>query len=117
MNTSYIDKVKLKFPETILDSHSFRGDQTILIIKESVLKLFKYLRDEPDLDFKFLMDLTAVDYLNRKQDRFEIVYHFYSLTHNSRLRIKAPVGEKDCSIDSVSSLWKNDACIYESFSE
>ena len=106
MNTSYIDKVKLKFPEIILDSHSFRGDQTILITKESVLKLFKFLRDEPDLDFKFLMDLTAVDYLNRKQDRFEIVYHFYSLKHNSRLRIKAPVSENDCSIDSVSSLWK-----------
>jgi len=106
MNTSHIDKVKLKFPEIILDSHSFRGDQTILITKESVLELFKFLRDEPDLDFKFLMDLTAVDYLNRKQDRFEIVYHFYSLKHNSRLRIKAPVNENDCTIDSVSSLWK-----------
>ncbi|MGY8849041.1 MAG: NADH-quinone oxidoreductase subunit C, partial [Burkholderiales bacterium] len=37
---------------------------------------------------------------------FEIVYHFYSLKHNSRLRIKAPVSENDCTIDSVSSLWK-----------
>ena len=52
------------------------------------------------------MDLTAVDYLNRKDNRFEVVYHFYSLKHNHRLRVKVPVSEDDCTIDSVSSLWK-----------
>ena len=52
------------------------------------------------------MDLTAVDYLNRKDNRFEVVYHFYSLKHNDRLRVKIPVSEDDCTIDSVSSLWK-----------
>ena len=52
------------------------------------------------------MDLTAVDYLNRKDPRFEIVYHLYSLNHNVRLRVKIPVSEDDCSVDSIWSLWK-----------
>jgi NADH-quinone oxidoreductase subunit C len=74
--------------------------------KEAIIELFKFLRDDPELDCKFLMDLTAVDYLNRKDNRFEVVYHFYSLKHNGRLRVKIPVSEDDCTIDSVSSLWK-----------
>jgi len=106
MSTSHIDKVKLIYPKIIIDSHNFRGEQTITVTKESILELFKLLRDDPALDFKFLMDLTAVDYLNRKDTRFEVVYHFYSLKHNSRLRIKSPVSEDDCTIDSISALWK-----------
>ena len=106
MSTSYIDRIKSKYSRIIIDSHNFRGEQTITVNKESVLELFKFLRDDPELDFKFLMDLTAVDYLNRKDTRFEVVYHFYSLKHNGRLRIKIPVGEDDCTVNSVSSLWK-----------
>ena len=102
----YIDRINLQYREVIIDSHNFRDDQTISVKKEAIRELFKFLRDDPELDFKFLMDLTAVDYLNRKDNRFEVVYHFYSLKHNGRLRVKIPVSEDDCTIDSVSSLWK-----------
>ena len=106
MGSDQIERINSKYKGVILDSHDFRGDQTITVQKNILIDLFKFLRDDPDLDFKFLMDLTAVDYLNRKDSRFEVVYHFYSLKHNHRLRIKAPVNEDDCTIDSVSSLWK-----------
>jgi NADH-quinone oxidoreductase subunit C len=106
MATDFIDMVKLHYKDAIIDSHNFRGDQTITVQKNVLVDLFKFLRDNPDLDFNFLMDLTAVDYLNRKDNRFEVVYHFYSLKHNDRLRVKVPVSEDDCTIDSVSSLWK-----------
>ena len=106
MDSDQIDRINLKYKGAILDSHDFRGDQTITAQKNVLRELFKFLRDDPDLDFKFLMDLTAVDYLNRKDNRFEVVYHFYSLKHNHRLRVKVPVSEDDCTIDSVSSLWK-----------
>jgi len=106
MSTDYIDRINSQYRGVIIDSHNFRGDQTISVKKEAIKELFKFLRDDPELDFKFLMDLTAVDYLNRKDNRFEVVYHFYSLKHNGRLRVKIPVSEDDCTIDSVSSLWK-----------
>jgi len=88
MDSDQIDKINSKYKGAILDSHDFRGDQTITVQKNVLIELFKFLRDDPDLDFKFLMDLTAVDYLNRKDNRFEVVYHFYSLKHNHRLRVK-----------------------------
>ena len=106
MGSDQIDRINSKYKGVILDSHDFRGDQTITVQKNALIELFKFLRDDPELDFKFLMDLTAVDYLNRKDNRFEVVYHFYSLKHNHRLRVKVPVSEDDCTIDSVSSLWK-----------
>ena len=106
MGSDQIDRINSKYKGVILDSHDFRGDQTITVQKNVLIELFKFLRDDPELDFKFLMDLTAVDYLNRKDNRFEVVYHFYSLKHNHRLRVKVPVSEDDCTIDSVSSLWK-----------
>ena len=106
MGSNQIDRINSKYKGVILDSHDFRGDQTITVQKNVLIELFKFLRDDPSLDFKFLMDLTAVDYLNRKDNRFEVVYHFYSLKHNHRLRVKVPVSEDDCTIDSVSSLWK-----------
>jgi NADH-quinone oxidoreductase subunit C len=106
MATDYIDRINSQYKQVIIDSHNFREEQTITVRKESLIELFKFIRDDPKLDFNFLMDLTAVDYLNRKDDRFEVVYHFYSLKHNGRLRVKVPVSEDNCSVDSVSDLWK-----------
>ena len=106
MANHFIDKINSKYKKIIIDSHNFREDQTITVKKGVIIDLFKFLRDDPELDFKFLMDLTAVDYLNRKDNRFEVVYHFYSLSNNARLRVKTPVDEHDCEIASVASLWK-----------
>ena len=39
------------------------------------------------------------------QTRFEVVYHFYSLSKNHRLRLKVPVEEKNPEVDSLTSFW------------
>jgi len=101
-----IDRVKDKFGNVVLEVHDFRGDQTVTIKKEKVYDVSKFLRDDLDLSFNFLMDITAVDYLDKKAHRFEVVYHFYSLENNNRIRIKAPVSEKDCEINTLTELWK-----------
>ena len=104
--TPLIDKIKSKHGSSVVDSHNFRGDETVTVKKECGIELFRFLRDDPGLDFNFLMDVTAVDYLNRKDVRFEVVYHLYSLKHNTRLRVKIAVGEDDCATFSLTSLWK-----------
>ncbi|HTP96715.1 MAG TPA: NADH-quinone oxidoreductase subunit C [Burkholderiales bacterium] len=42
--------------------------------------------------FDLFLDVTAVDYPQRTP-RFDVVYHFYSRTHNTRVRLKVPVAE------------------------
>jgi NADH-quinone oxidoreductase subunit C len=93
-----------KFPEALLETHSHRKDDTAVVKKEYILRVFTFLRDDPDLLYNFMMDLTAVDYPGR-DPRFEVVYHLYSLKYNTRVRVKAGVSEADCDIDSITSLW------------
>jgi len=102
MNQQLIRTIKEKFPEYVTDTHAFRGDETVVIKREALLEVAGYLRDE--LSFEFLMDLTAVDYPGRGE-RFEMVYHFYSLASNLRLRLKAPVGGQTPVIASLTPLW------------
>ncbi|PIQ97902.1 MAG: NADH-quinone oxidoreductase subunit C [Nitrospinae bacterium CG11_big_fil_rev_8_21_14_0_20_56_8] len=104
--TYIIDKVCARKGVQVLDSHNFRGDQTVTLNKEAGLAFFEFLRDDPDLAFDMLMDLTVVDYMRKKSQRFEVVYHFYSTKHNHRLRIKLPVDEKDCTVTSLTPLWR-----------
>ena len=90
----------------ILDSHAFRGDLTIVIAREEMRETFRFLKEDPKLDFNFLTDLTAVDYLGKKEPRFEVVYHLYSLRSKQRLRVKIPVPLEDPTLDSLTPLWK-----------
>lgn len=99
-----LKKLSSQFPDSVVETHSYRGDDTAVVKKEDILKICKFLRDDEDLLYNFMMDLTAVDYMGR-EPRFEVVYHLYSLKYNRRVRIKARVSETDCSIDSIVPLW------------
>jgi NADH-quinone oxidoreductase subunit C len=101
--TSYLlETVKSKFPQHVLETHAFRGDETVVVKKEALPEVAAFLRDS--LGFDFLMDLTAVDYLPR-EPRFELVCHFYSSRHNYRLRLKCPVEGNAPSVASLTPLW------------
>ena len=55
-----------------------------------------------------MIDITTVDGLEMNmKPRFEVVYHFKSLTHASRIRIKVPLEEDDCRIASTTNIWES----------
>jgi NADH-quinone oxidoreductase subunit C len=88
----------------VLDTHARLGDATALVQKERLVELMRFLRDDPELAFDMLTDLTCVDYLGQ-EPRFEMVYHLYSVAKNHRLRVKARVAEPSCEIDTLVPLW------------
>ncbi len=101
-----LEKIKSHFGEAILETHSFRGDDTALVAREIISELAKFLKEDPELDFNILMDLTAVDYLKmEKPYRYEVVYHFFSLAKKHRVRIKVPLAEENPSVATLTSLW------------
>jgi NADH-quinone oxidoreductase subunit C len=105
METSVtLKKLMERFPGSILETHSFRGDDTAVVKKEDILEICTFLRDDAGLLYMLMADLTAVDYLGR-EPRFEVVYHLFSPKFNRRVRIKAGVSESECTIDSVVSVW------------
>jgi len=70
--------------------------------------LDRFLKSDPELSFDELIDVTAVDHLNRgAAERYCVVYQLYSTAHNVYYRVKAWVPEDDPSIDSCAELWKS----------
>ena len=99
-------KLKEKFPKYNFETADFRNELTVKLDKKNIIKVCQFLKEDDDLQFKLCEDVTAVDWA-RRTDRFTVVYHIFSLKHNFRLRLKADVDESDCSIDTVSSVWKS----------
>ena len=97
-------KLKENFPESKFDVSEYKNELSIKIDKKDVVNVCKFLKEDEDLQFIFCSDVTAVDWAKRK-DRFTIIYNIFSMKNNFRLRLKSDVDEKDCSIDSVSSVW------------
>ena len=55
--------------------------------------------------FEVCVDVTAVDWMRQKAERFEIVASLLSMRHRLRLRMIAPVGRVDPTIDSLVPVW------------
>jgi NADH-quinone oxidoreductase subunit C len=109
MNQEQIsDKLLEKFgPEVIQTAVTFRDQITVMVAKEKILDICKFLKEDPELAFHFLSFLGGVDkYPNTP--RFEVVYQLSSLQRKHRFRIKALVEESEpgsAVIDSVVSIW------------
>ena len=100
------EQLKTRFPSAVLETHAQHGDETAVVKREALLEIAGFLKTDPAFDMNMLMDLTAVDGFDLKwKPRFQVVYHFYSVAKNHRLRLKVPVEEKDAVVPSLASLW------------
>jgi NADH-quinone oxidoreductase subunit C len=97
--------IKDAFPTDISNITEFRGQVCITVNKDRIKDIMRHVHDEPGLSFHFLVDLCGVDYMGKKEPRFEVVYHLYSMQHGTHMRLKAAVPENDLTIDSVVDVW------------
>ena len=88
----------------IEDAREFRGEVTIYVWAPRLRTICEFLRDTPDLNFKYLSDVTAVD-LYPAEPRFEVVYHLRSLVPHAKLRLKVCLPGDNPRIDSVVPVW------------
>jgi len=100
-----LTRLKEKHPASILESAEFRGDLTIVVKREDIVRVCRFLHDDADLSFNFLSDLTAVD-RSAREPRFDVIYHLFSLDKNHRMRLKVRADE-DQAVPSVTSIWSN----------
>jgi NADH-quinone oxidoreductase subunit C len=97
------------------------GEITIECKAEQLLDVCGILHDAPELKFEQLMDVCGVDYINYGQGgdgqdlydergwtglRFAVVYHFLSISHNQRLRLKIFAADDDFPmVPTLVDLW------------
>ena len=102
-----VELIKSEFPQHVISHHRFRGDRTVVIKREGLLEIVRRLKEDSQLDFSVLMDLTAVDYSGMgREPRFEVVYHLFSYVKKLRLRLKVPLAEKDAWVETLVPLYE-----------
>jgi NADH-quinone oxidoreductase subunit C len=99
---SYIQE---KLGAKVLEAMHVQRDDVILLERSDLGETFRFLKEDRQLDFNLLSDITAVDYWKKKEPRFEIVYELVSLRRKTRLRVRVPVPESDAEVQSLTSLW------------
>lgn len=99
-----VQRVRAVLPQAIEGVSAHRDQITLRVHTAHIVEVCQFLRDDPALSFEMCLDITAVDYPMRPR-RFDVVYHFYSLSKGHLLRVKAAVGEHE-TIESVTPVWK-----------
>jgi len=84
----------------------WRGDLSITVDRSAWVEACTLLRDHPELDFKLFLDLCGVDNLDEREQRFEVVFHAYSVSKKHHVRLKAAVPESDATIDTITGVYK-----------
>jgi len=102
-NNRAVLQLKGKFAASIIDVVEFRDEVTVTVKKDDIIDILSFLKQS--LQYNLLTDLTAVDYLGKKEERFMMVYLLYSIPNKDRLRIKTPVTETDCKIPTATQVW------------
>lgn len=69
------------------------GELIVEAMRDQVTDVLQFLRDDRECAFKVLIDLCGVDYPDRGDERFEVVYNLLSLTQNQRIRVKVRTSE------------------------
>jgi NADH-quinone oxidoreductase subunit C len=109
-----------------------RGELTLNVPRDQLIAVMKLLREKRALAFEQCIDVCGVDYAaygqsewvtgmasnsgfgraaSREmpelgaQDRFAVVYHLLSITHNVRLRVKTFLDTDHPIVDSVVGVW------------
>ena len=97
--------LKGKLGSEILNAEQSLGDVVIQVAPDKFPDMVKILKLDKDFNFDLFINVTAIDWLDQRDYRFEVVYHLMSIKHLYRLRIKVSLSESAPQIQSVVQLW------------
>lgn len=90
-----------------LRTYEHHGQLSVIVERDELIEVLIQMRDHPLTRFDQLLDVTAIDWLDRKPIRFEVVYFLYSIPHKHRLRVKVPVPERDARVPTATTVWES----------
>ena len=87
------------------------GVDNILVRKEAILEVVQKVKEDEELLYEQLVDITATDNLMSKsgytEERFTLIYSFLSLKFNKRLFIFTNLAEGDLDIDTITPIFES----------
>ncbi len=100
------DYIKEQFSELISELTVKKSSVVITTLPQYSKALLERCKVDEKLQFDMLVDMTAVDWMDARPQRYEVVYQLLSLKNKMRVTVSVAVGEEDPSIESVVSLWQ-----------
>ena len=100
--------IQSRFAEEVFREDNFRSQQSFYIRPEALVEICQGLMEDPDLDIRYLADITSCDWLGHEQEmggRFEVIYNLYSLSRKYRFFLKVMLPAEKPEISSLTSLW------------
>ena len=106
-----LKEIKSTFGKEVSHTFTEHNELTIEVKIDDLLSTLKTLKQHKAFQFKQLIDLCGVDYKDYGEGswtkpRFALVYHFLSIEHNHRIRVRAFSKEENFPLfPSVIDLW------------
>ena len=109
-----IDKIKIRFPEAITFEQPTSDEfPTLWIDNNSIISVLTFLKNESDMQFRFLYDLSAIDEQARNhrsgqpESKFTVVYLLLSYFRNQFIRLKIGLTGDRPTAPTATSVWKS----------
>ncbi len=106
-----LKEIKSTFGKEVSHTFTEHNELTIEVKIDDLLPTLKTLKQHKAFQFKQLIDLCGVDYKDYGEGawtkpRFALVYHFLSIEHNHRIRVRTFSKEENFPLfPSVIDLW------------
>lgn len=101
--TSVATRLKEKWGRSLESDIS--GDPVMVAVPSEAGRILEFVNKDPALSMEVLSDMTCIDFLNVRDERYEVVYHLYSLSKNHRLRLKFRLPALEPRLVTVSDRW------------
>jgi len=105
-NEGIIDAARAALGDALIEAVEKVGEVQLHVRREATIDVLRALRDTPGLEYQQLMEIAGVDYPERGDERFEVVYCLLSLTRNHRLHVHVRTDEVK-PVPSATVLWPN----------
>jgi NADH-quinone oxidoreductase subunit C len=103
-NEKVLEKLTAKFGDAAFESNEFRGELTVIIPKDRIVEVCRFLKEENELGFDLLADMGGID-MSTPSKRFGIIYNLYSLINRHRIRLKIFTEEEHPKVPTVTGVW------------
>jgi NADH-quinone oxidoreductase subunit C len=101
-----VDRLQEAFGDGFQSIEVFRGETKVFVDPSIIVPVCKFLHEDSDLSFNFLIALTCVDYWP-EEPRFMVAYQLYSEKNRAILGLRAYLPGTDPKISTVESVYPN----------
>ena len=102
--TSFQNNLSDTLRESVLSIKEEYGHIIFEIQSNAIVEVVTFLRSKKGFSFTTLIDITAIDFPAREK-RFQIIYHFLSMTENKRCKIVTSVSDQE-TVNSVTPVFE-----------